>query len=82
MIDGVLAYTAVVATGTAEGTGWRRLTPTLMTAGGGRYDEGGTPARFRSFLWKQVSVGVGKRWENKKCGKKVLVGRYKKYPHF
>jgi hypothetical protein len=27
MIDGVLAYTAVVATGTAEGTGWRRLTP-------------------------------------------------------
>ena len=82
MIDGVLAYTAVVATGTAEGTGWRRLTLTLMTAGGGRYNEGGTPARFRSFLWKQVSVGVGKRRENKKCGKKVLVGRYKKYPHF
>jgi hypothetical protein len=53
-----------------------------MTAGGGRYDEGSTPARFRSFLWKQVSVGVGKRRENKKCGKKVLVGRYKKYPHF
>jgi len=45
--DGVLAYTVAVATVTAGVTGWRRLTLTLTTAGGGRDNEG---IRFRSFF--------------------------------
>ena len=52
--DGVLAYIVAVATVTAGATGWRRLTLTLTTAGGGRDDVG---SRFRSFLWKPISVG-------------------------
>ena len=57
--DGVLAYTVAVATVTAGATGWRRLTLTLTTAGGGRDDEG---SRFRSFFMEinlcwPVSVG-------------------------
>ncbi len=82
MNDGVLAYIVAVATVTAGATGWRRLTLTLTTAGGGRDNEG---SRFtRSFFMETnlcwpVSVGcwpvaVGERT---KVGTKIPVGKYK-----
>ena len=48
-----------------------------MAAGGSRDDEGGTTARCRSFLWKQVYVGERGRI---KVWYKSSVGGYQKYP--
>ena len=70
--DGVLAYTVAVATGTAEATGWRRLTLTLTltTAGGGRDNEG---SRCRCFFMETNlcwPVSVGERtkvWYKSSC---------------